>query len=289
MILQEAISVGLDTVDKVFVAYYDVAKAFDSVWIDGLFYQLRQLGVTGKIWHIFYHTYLDFQCRVRLGGIFSGWYPMTCSIHQGGFLSLLKYAAFIDPLLRRGRRGQIVGVPVCPVGYADDMAARCLSKMKLDRALAMAYDHSVKWQYAYNAKKSSVMVYGETKRVHDLGSKYRTFRLGPNRVREDTEYDHVGVKNCLYNNFIPRTQECISKGRKSFNSILSSGIRKNGVNMAAASTLFWTIVVPTVTYGSELWVMGGDEIDLLLKFQRYAGAGANASQIEPLILVPIVL
>ena len=41
LILQEAISVGLDTVDKVFVAYYDVAKAFDSVWIDGLFYQLR--------------------------------------------------------------------------------------------------------------------------------------------------------------------------------------------------------------------------------------------------------
>ena len=160
---------------------------------------------------------------------------------------------------------------MCPVGYADDMAARCLSKMKLDRALAMAYDHSVKWQYAYNAKKSSVMVYGETKREHDLGSKYRTYRLGPDRVREDTEYDHVGIKNCLYNNFIPRTQERISKGRKSFNSILSSGIRKNGVNMAAASTLFWTIVVPTVTYGSELWVMGGDEIDLLLKFQRYAG------------------
>ena len=39
-----------------FVAYFDVAKAFDSVWIDGLFYQLRKKGVCGKIWRLFYAT-----------------------------------------------------------------------------------------------------------------------------------------------------------------------------------------------------------------------------------------
>ena len=43
--------------------------------------------------------------------------------------------------------------------------------------------------------------------------------------------------------------------------------------MAVISSLYWSIVVPIVTYGSEVSVMKGDEIDLLRKFQRYCITG----------------
>ena len=43
--LQETIAVVLDSKKKVFVAYFDVSKAFDGVWIDGLFYQIRKVGL----------------------------------------------------------------------------------------------------------------------------------------------------------------------------------------------------------------------------------------------------
>ena len=51
-ILQEAIAVGLGTSKRVFVAYFDVAQAFDSVWTDGLFFQLRKKGLVGKEWRL---------------------------------------------------------------------------------------------------------------------------------------------------------------------------------------------------------------------------------------------
>ena len=54
MLLQESISVNLETNKKVFVLYLDVSKAFDSVWIDGLFYQLYVLGIKGRVWRILY-------------------------------------------------------------------------------------------------------------------------------------------------------------------------------------------------------------------------------------------
>ena len=98
--LQESISVGLGTNKKVLVTYLDVSKAFDGVWIDGLFYQLRQLGMEGKVWRLLYATYQNFKCKARVANTYSDWYTMQCGIHQGGFLSLLKYVAFIDPLLR---------------------------------------------------------------------------------------------------------------------------------------------------------------------------------------------
>ena len=39
--------------------------------------------------------------------------------------------------------------------------------------------------------------------------------------------------------------------------------------MSVCITIFWAIIMPIVTYGSELWVLPADETELLLKFQRY--------------------
>ena len=274
-ILQETIAVGLDTNKKVFVAYFDVAKAFDSVWIDGLFYQLRLMGISGKEWRMLYASYTEFWCKVRLQGVYSDWYPMHCGIHQGGYLSLLKYAAFIDPLLRILEKSSlgstIEGIPVCPLGYADDMASACVAKRNLDQILSTAFNYSMLWEYKYNAKKSAVMVYGESRNAYKKGAKYRNFMLGRDKVKEPVEYDHVGVKNCLFNDFKPRLEDRLSRGRRSFNAILSSGIKKKGLNMSVISALYWSIVVPVVIYGSEIWNLKGEDIESLRKFQRYVG------------------
>ena len=132
----KTVHVGLDSTKRVFVAYFDVSKAFDGVWIDGLFYQMRMMGIVGKVWRLLYLSYQNFWCKVRINGQYSDWYKMECGIHQGGYLSLLKYTAFIDPLLREieesGIGCCISGIPTSPLGYADDIAAACLTKAKID-------------------------------------------------------------------------------------------------------------------------------------------------------------
>ena len=275
LVLQETIAVGLDARKKVFVAYFDVAKAFDSVWIDGLFYNLHKMGIRGRVWRLLYQTYQDFWCKVRIGGTMSDWYRMQCGIHQGGFLSLLKYTAFIDPLIRSleasGLGCQVVGIPTSPVGYADDMAACSLSKQKLDRSLELVTEYSNKWRYSYNASKSAIMVYGENVREMKNGKKHRSFTLCKKKVKETESYDHVGIKNCLFNNYRPRTDERISKGRRAFNAVTSVGIKKKGISMRVCSSLFWSIIAPITTYGCEIWVLRGDEIEMLRKFQRMVG------------------
>ena len=75
-LLQEAIATNLQTSQKVFVTYLDVSKAFDGVWIDGLFFRLRELGIKGKTWRLLYITYTDFKCRVRVQDKMSDWYRL---------------------------------------------------------------------------------------------------------------------------------------------------------------------------------------------------------------------
>ena len=48
--------------------------------------------------------------------------------------------------------------------------------------------------------------------------------------------------------------------------------------MKSCSILFWSIIVPIVTYGCEVWVMSCEEIELVRKFQREIGS-PNVPQI----------
>ena len=48
--LQETIATSLEDNNKCYVAFNDVTKAFNGVWIDGLFRQVFDSGVTGKTW-----------------------------------------------------------------------------------------------------------------------------------------------------------------------------------------------------------------------------------------------
>ena len=190
-------------------------------------------------------------------------------------LSLLKYTAFIDQLLKEieasGYVFRILAIPASPVGFADDLSLCSTSKYNTDKVLNIVNRYSCKWRIYYNAGKSAVMVYGESNCVSKQNSKFRNFSMGGKKIKEREEYDHVGIKNCLYGNSTPRTEAKISRARRAFNSITSIGIKSKGVCMSICNTVFWAIIASILTFGCELWVLRPGEIDILRKFQRYVG------------------
>ena len=275
MVLQETISTLLESNSKVFVTYLDVSKAFDGVWIDGLFYRLRELGICGRTWRLLYSSYIDFQCQVRIQNRYSNWYSLNCGIHQGGYLSLFKYLVFINSLLvsleASGLCCAIQGIPVSPLGYADDLAAATISKMRMDRVLNKVYQHSNTWRYRFNPAKSAVLVYGETDNENKENSRYRVFRLGGNQIKEKNTYDHLGLKNSRNGVNKDRLNEKVKKGRKALNAASGLGLKPGGLTIKACSILFWAMTVPIVTFSSELWILNDEDVNTIECFQRYAG------------------
>ena len=275
LLLQETVSDALETNRNVFVSYFDESKAYDTVWTNGLFYKLHTMGIRGKMRRLMYRAYQGFMCKVRIEGKTSGWYPMMCGIHQGGFLSLTKYIAFINELIVQLEESTLCcgirGISTSPVGYADDLAAATTSKRKTDRVHDMVHEYGNKWRFQFNASKSAVLVFGENAKDHDRLSKDRIFKLGRDRVKEKSTYDHVGVKACLFREDESRVEEKISKERKTLNAASGLGIRKNGLNIMTCNKVFWSVVVPTLLFGCELWVLSDKDKDNILAFQRYAG------------------
>ena len=272
--LQETISKQREGGQKVFVAYYDVSKAFDSVWTDGLFYQLYKIGIKGNLWRILYKSYENFQCCVRIGSKVSTTYTMDCGIHQGGYLSLIKYTAYVDSLISKLAESNlccdIYRVKTSPVGYADDLAACTISKRRMDLVMDKVYQHGNDWRYAFNASKSAVLVFGENKKDRRIGAENRMFSLGGKRVKERLYYDHVGVKTCVDGDTHVRTAEKVIKARKALNFSTNLGIRKGGLNLETCNLIYWTFVVPTLLFGCESWVIKDKDVDLIRGFQRFA-------------------
>ena len=275
LLLQETIATNLEAGKRIFVAYLDVSKAFDRVFIEGLFYQLRQIGIVGKTWRLLYGCYKGFLCRVRICDRYSEWYEMSCGIHQGGYLSLIKYIAFINSLLIELKDSKlcckIYRTPSSPLGYADNIAAASTSKHHVDQILNIVHTHSSKWRYDLNAKKSAVVVYGETLRENKNNMTFRNYLLGSEKVPEKVCYDHVGVKTCNGLVYTERTQEKISKSRKALSAASALGIKRGGISIRACNIIYCCLIVPILTYGAELWVLKQSDVEALDKFQRYAG------------------
>ena len=190
-------------------------------------------------------------------------------------MSLIKYTLFIDSLIvilrESGLCCSIGRIPSSPVGYADDLAACCVSERKLDGALKVVYQHGCKWRYTYNAKKSGIMVYGETPRANKHNSEVRVFKLGSDRVRERTSYDHVGVTACLFDEDISGITGRLSKARRALNAISGLGIRRNGLSVYTCNVIFWSIIVPIALLGCEVWILNDKAVEAVEAFQVYEG------------------
>ena len=222
-----------------------------------------------------YRGYIDFSCRVRIRGSLSDPYKLSCGIHQGGYLSLLKYTVFINSLLitlrDSGLCAKIYRIPSTPQGYADDLAAACISKRKIDAVMSAMYNHGCTWRYNFNARKSGVLVFGESRRVHERNAVNRRFMLGPAKVREVTEYDHVGVKTSIFPGNPTGIEDRVGKARRALNAISGLSIRKRGLNIPTCNVVFWTVIVPIALYGCELWHLNCDSLKAVETFQIYAG------------------
>ena len=148
---------NLSTGQSVFIGLFDIRKAYDTVWQDGLFYKLFKLGMTGKAWRILRRFYNGFVCQIKFSGQLSSLFEAGQGIHQGAPCSLFMFAAFHDELIRRIKE-MCVGVKLCKEittcpTFTDDMSIIALAKEGLQMMFDVAFKYSVQWHFEFSPTK----------------------------------------------------------------------------------------------------------------------------------------
>ena len=90
----------LERGSKMFSCFFDIRKAFDTVWIDGLMNKLfSDLGVNGKLWLAIKNLYTDVKAQILYSGTLSREFNIAQGTGQGRILAPFMYKVYINSLL----------------------------------------------------------------------------------------------------------------------------------------------------------------------------------------------
>ncbi len=269
-LVQEALAYNTSHNSTVYIALMDIMKAFDTVWLDGLFFQLHQKNMDRKLWRIIRNAYGDFECCVSVGGSRSDWFVPKQGVHQGDVMSMRLHSVYIDGMisfLKGCTCGSTVGPHdiTCPA-FADDIAAMALSKPALVRLLVRALRYSGQWRFVISPEKTVFQVHGP-----DTSPELEV-AIGTNKVQCVEGTLHVGVPLCVNRKAeVTLVADRITACRRKFYAI--KGISSAAIRMPThiVSRLYMSICVPKLTYGAEVWTPSDANMHDMEKFHQQMG------------------
>jgi len=88
---------------KLFCAFLDASKAFGKVLINGLIYKLLRRNVTLHFIRLLFYWFNNLSCSVVSMTLMSDAFCVSSGVRQGGVLSPLLFAVYVDDLIPKLR------------------------------------------------------------------------------------------------------------------------------------------------------------------------------------------
>lgn len=236
---------------KVFSAFIDLKKAFDTVWREGLFFILLKRKIPLKLFNIIYSMYQNTRCRIKFPNGLSHYFPSTCGVKQGDVLSPTLFNLFINGLIEDLNLSSmdplLIGdTKVTSLMYADDIILLSESKEGLQKALDVLGNFCSSWKLKINDKKSKVIVFNSNGKTHK-----NYFKINNESIETVKSYCYLGILVSYTGNLNLSKTNLMEKGRKAWFKIKKTLSLDNSCSVL--EKLFDTLVVPVLLYGSEVW------------------------------------
>ena len=260
-----------------YCAFIDVAKAYDKVWREGLWYKLWKAGIRGKMWRVLRNMYRKVESSVLLGDTRTDFFEIDIGLRQGCILSPLLFILFIndlrDLLDKLGKGVKWGKRRISLLYFADDIVLLSDTKEGLEEMLKLIYEYSLKWRMKFNFDKSQVVIfqniiqeplqYGQCVGKCLCG---HHFFFGPQLIKEVLYYKYLGIELDHRLTFKMFKQRVLARARASMNRIWGLGIRSGYLSVQCALNLWQGLVRSIMEYGSQVW--GNDQWPQGEKVQR---------------------
>ena len=97
-ILQTLIQILHNKKKKLFCAFIDLKRAFDTVWRIGLWSKLIKYNINGKCLKLIKNMYGNIKSAVKVNGTSSNSFPCNIGVRQGETLSPLMFSLYLNDL-----------------------------------------------------------------------------------------------------------------------------------------------------------------------------------------------
>jgi Reverse transcriptase (RNA-dependent DNA polymerase) len=230
--------------------FLDIKKAYDTVWRNGLWYKLWQLGIRGKAWRIIKNMYDNTRSCVSIDGKLGEFFDMNNGVAQGDTLSPTLFSLFINDILKEIEAAHVgVEVKDKSVGalmFADDFVGMCDSGDELQSMINMIYTYASKYRFEANVSKCAVVVFGDMEDVHE------TWYWGDQQIPLNDRYVYLGVtlhRSCSWEAHVAGK---VNEGKTKLKSLRHLFLNRS-LSTQVKRTILQMVLKPALTYGGEVW------------------------------------
>jgi retron-type reverse transcriptase len=242
----EFISQGINQNESTGAIFLDVAKAFDTVWHDGLVYKLHTAGVSLAMVKLLNSFLEDRKFHAKIGNVLSTVREIEAGVPQGSVLSPTLYAIFTADIPKPDETKIAL--------YADDTAILTRSESpeliseQLQRAVESLEAWFRRWRIDVNPDKSSAILF--TRRRHRPDGEIVMF---DRPIPWKTEARYLGITFDNHLRFNAQLEHAKIRAQMVLGQLNSLVNRRSKMSIQNKVTIYRTIVRPAMMYGSAVW------------------------------------
>jgi hypothetical protein len=241
---------------KLYVAFIDFRKAFDTVSRGKLWKILKNNGINGKFLNSLRSMYKVVQARVRGGGDLTDSFLCPRGLKQGEVCSPILFSLFINELTKEinmnGRHGIQLSpelVQILILLFADDVALLSDSVVGLQCQLNILYTVAERLDLLVNLDKSNVIVF----RNGGYLSQNERWRFGKSELDSVNVYKYLGIMLTPRLSFQPTLVDLANRATKGVTAIIRVLWSIGEHSPSIFFKLFDSQIQTILTYGAEIW------------------------------------
>lgn len=253
---------------KLYIAFIDFRKFFDTINRNALFYKMLKYGISGKLYDLITSAYSGCVYKVKtMDGLTNG-FQSSSGVKQGCVLSPTLSNIFqndLHDLFDQSCSPVSMGnILLNSLSFADDLLLISETPEGLQKCINRLSDYCDKWDLTINVEKTKCMVGSKGKPVvSDLGFYYKS-----NNIETVTSFKYLGLMINSNGKVNKMVEDRISKAKRAMFMLKRALCTNVNVSVELAVKLFDKSVSPILLYGCPIWGLPENKNVITMKFEK---------------------
>ena len=251
-IIRQLMEKYLEKDKKMYAAFIDMEKAYDKVWRTDFWVTLKGYKVRGKLLGSIKALYKESKACVRVEGEVTEEFMVEQGLRQGCPLSLWLFNVFLDRVVREAMVGFQGGVELdsCLIQtlmFADDTVMLAQTAEDLSQNVESFHEAVKRHGLTINWGKTNTMAFSREPTECKV-------EVGGVQLEQAKETVYLGVR-LSENGRMESELERIGRAATVVGSLRKTVFGNKELSNEAKMTVYNAVVVPTLVYGCETWVL----------------------------------
>lgn len=238
---------------KLYCAFVDLKKAFDSVSHLSLWFKLIKGGVDGKIFGVIRSLYSNVKLRIKGFNSLSELYTCDIGLLQGEIMSPILFSLFLNDIEINLQESLNDGINLEQLQlylllFADDAVLFSETREGLQNSLDNLENYCERWNLTVNVDKTKVVIF---RKGGNLSGNDHLYFSGQ-ELEIVNCFTYLGVVFSSGGSFIQNTKTISAKALKAMHQLLQI-INEVETPVNIAFKLFDSLVASVLHYGCEVW------------------------------------